>query len=118
MDRLVEDMIQESMSKGDFQNLPGAGKPLNLNRENPHMDKVTQKMNQILIDNDFQPEWILKQKEIRLLYFILNHKINIAENNHVKPIVLHYSFHYNYFVIKCSFKIILNIYIADIRRMI
>ena len=28
IDRLVEDLIQEAMSKGEFSNLPGSGKPL------------------------------------------------------------------------------------------
>ncbi|XP_052800891.1 dnaJ homolog subfamily C member 28-like isoform X2 [Mya arenaria] len=65
MDRLVEDLIQESMSKGDFQNLEGSGKPLNYSRENPHTDKITQKLNEILKDNNCQPEWIMIQKEIR-----------------------------------------------------
>ncbi|XP_052246983.1 dnaJ homolog subfamily C member 28-like [Dreissena polymorpha] len=65
MERLVEDMIQEAMSKGDFQNLAGVGKPLDFSKDNPHMDKITQKMNQMLIDNDFQPDWIMLQKEIR-----------------------------------------------------
>lgn len=65
MDRLVEDMIQESMSKGHFDNLPGAGKPLDFSKENPFMDRTTQKLNQILLDEDLLPTWISKQKEIR-----------------------------------------------------
>lgn len=65
IDRLVEDMIQESMSKGHFDNLPGAGKPLDFSNENPFMDRTTQKLNQILLDEDLLPTWISKQKEIR-----------------------------------------------------
>ena len=30
IDRLVEDLIQEAMSKGEFRDLPGKGKPLKL----------------------------------------------------------------------------------------
>lgn len=33
IDRLVEDLIQEAMSKGEFQNLSGSGKPLKLEQE-------------------------------------------------------------------------------------
>lgn len=33
IDRLVEDLIQEAMSKGEFKNLTGSGKPLKLEQE-------------------------------------------------------------------------------------
>ena len=65
-DRVVEDLIQEAMSKGDFNNLSGAGKPLkDLQSQNPYVDFTTNKMNKILFDNGFVPEWITLQKEIR-----------------------------------------------------
>lgn len=64
-DRVVEDLIQEAMSKGDFNNLSGAGKPLkDLQSQNPYVDFTTHKINKILIDNGFVPEWIILQKEI------------------------------------------------------
>jgi len=47
MDRLVEDLIQESMAKGDFDNLSGKGKPLKFRSPNPYVDFVTQKMNEV-----------------------------------------------------------------------
>lgn len=66
MDRLVEDLIQEAMNKGEFSDLPGMGKPLNTtNVRNPYVDFVTHKLNQILIENGFTPEWIQLSKEIR-----------------------------------------------------
>ncbi|EFN86330.1 DnaJ-like protein subfamily C member 28 [Harpegnathos saltator] len=66
MDRLVEDLIQEAMNKGEFRDLPGMGKPLNTtSARNPYVDFVTHKLNQILIDNGFTPEWIQLSKEIR-----------------------------------------------------
>lgn len=66
MERLVEDLIQESMARGDFDNLEGSGKPLKqLNEYNPYIDFSTHKMNQIMIDNGFMPTWITLQKEIR-----------------------------------------------------
>lgn len=65
-DRVVEDLIQEAMSRGDFNNLSGAGKPLkDLQSQNPYVDFTTHKMNKILLDNGFVPEWITLQKEIR-----------------------------------------------------
>ncbi|KAM7351183.1 dnaJ homolog subfamily C member 28 [Cochliomyia hominivorax] len=65
-DRLVEDYIQEAMSKGDFNNLTGAGKPLTqAQQQNPYLDFTTHKLNKILIDNGFTPEWITLQRDIR-----------------------------------------------------
>lgn len=66
LDRLVEDLIQESMSRGEFRNLSGSGKPLpSYQNRNPYVDFVTHKLNEVLIDNGFTPEWITLHKEIR-----------------------------------------------------
>ena len=65
MERLVEDLIAESMAKGDFDNLSGAGKPLPERViYNPYEDFTTHKMNQILVDGGFAPEWIMLKKDI------------------------------------------------------
>lgn len=50
MDRLVEDLIQEAMNKGEFKDLPGMGKPLkeNTNTRNPYVDFVTYKLNEVM----------------------------------------------------------------------
>jgi len=62
----VEDLIQESMSRGEFSNLKNSGKPLPSHQNiNPYVDFITHKLNEVLIDNGFTPEWILLQKEIR-----------------------------------------------------
>ncbi|XP_029459412.1 dnaJ homolog subfamily C member 28 [Rhinatrema bivittatum] len=65
IERLVEDLIQESMARGDFDNLSGKGKPLQKFSYCPHIDPMTHNLNRILIDNGYQPEWIVLQKEIR-----------------------------------------------------
>lgn len=65
-DRVVEDLIQEAMSKGDFEKLPGTGKPLShAQTQNPYVDFTEHKINKILLDNGFTPEWITLQKDIR-----------------------------------------------------
>lgn len=65
-DRVVEDLIQEAMSKGDFDNLQGYGKPLtNSQSQNPYVDFTQHKINKILLDNGFSPEWIMLAKDIR-----------------------------------------------------
>ncbi|KAJ2948882.1 hypothetical protein O0L34_g5812 [Tuta absoluta] len=63
-DRLVEDLIQESMSKGEFENLSGKGKPLKDQNLNPYVDFTTHKLNEVLINNGFTPEWIMMSREI------------------------------------------------------
>lgn len=89
MDRLVEDLIQEAMNKGEFNDLPGMGKPLkeNTNTRNPYVDFVTYKLNEILIENGFTPEWIQLSKEIREQKQDLQKKLAEARNN-VGPIPL------------------------------
>ena len=89
MDRLVEDLIQEAMNKGEFKDLPGMGKPLkeNINTRNPYVDFVTYKLNEILIENGFTPEWIQLSKEIREQIQDLQKQLAEARNN-VGPIPL------------------------------
>lgn len=64
IDRLVEDLIQEAMSKGEFKNLSGSGKPLKLEQE-LFVDSTTRRLNKVLIESGFAPEWISLEKEIR-----------------------------------------------------
>lgn len=65
VERLVEDLIQESMAKGEFDNLSGKGKPIKRDTYNPYVDFTTHKLNQVLIDNGFMPKWLVLEKEIR-----------------------------------------------------
>lgn len=65
VERLVEDLIQESMARGDFRNLSGAGKPLSKFEHNPYADPMTHNLNRILIDNGYQPPWVVTQRDIR-----------------------------------------------------
>lgn len=65
VERLVEDLIQESMARGDFRKLSGAGKPLNKFEHNPYADPMTHNLNRILIDNGYQPPWVVTQRDIR-----------------------------------------------------
>jgi len=66
MDRLVNDLILESMSKGEFNNLSGVGKPLPQLREppNPALDRTTERLNQILVNTGFAPQWVTLSKDI------------------------------------------------------
>ncbi len=59
---LIEDLIQEGFEKGYFDNLPGKGKPLNLNK-NPYAADM-ELANELLKENDLPPVWILQRNEI------------------------------------------------------
>jgi DnaJ family protein C protein 28 len=47
---MIEDVIREAMERGDFDNLRGKGKPLNLTPD-PLLDPMTAIVNRILRDN-------------------------------------------------------------------
>lgn len=75
VERLVEDLIQESMARGDFRNLSGAGKPLNKFEHNPYADPMTHNLNRILIDNGYQPPWVITQRDIREAAAQMRHRL-------------------------------------------
>jgi DnaJ family protein C protein 28 len=52
------------MEEGHFENLPGKGKPLNLD-SNPHADPAEDTLYRILSRNGCAPEWVELNKEIR-----------------------------------------------------
>ncbi|CAG5866115.1 unnamed protein product [Menidia menidia] len=85
VERLVEDLIQESMARGDFQNLRGAGKPLAKFRRDPNADPATHNLNRILMDSGYQPPWVSQQREIReaveqLRARLLENRARLLEN--------------------------------------
>lgn len=61
---VVEHRIWRSMEEGQFENLPGKGKPLDL-KTNPHADPAEDTLYRILSKNGFTPEWVELNKEIR-----------------------------------------------------
>ncbi|KAJ6826366.1 dnaJ-like protein subfamily C member 28-like [Iris pallida] len=63
---VVEQRIWRSMEEGHFENLPGKGKPLDLN-SNPHADPAEDTLYRILSRNGCAPEWIELNKEIRCM---------------------------------------------------
>lgn len=61
---LVERIIQEAMENGEFDNLPGKGKPLDLN-ENAFSEPGLEWAYGLLKRNGFAPEWIERDRAIR-----------------------------------------------------
>jgi DnaJ family protein C protein 28 len=63
-ERSIDQQIREAMERGEFDRLPGAGKPLDLS-DNPHTPADWQLAFKVLKDAGFAPEWIEQDKEIR-----------------------------------------------------
>lgn len=59
----VSQRIDEAIADGAFDNLPGRGKPLNLN-ENPNEPPDMAMANKILKNNDVTPAWIGNRKAL------------------------------------------------------
>jgi DnaJ family protein C protein 28 len=60
----IDKQIREAMERGEFDHLPGAGKPLDLD-ENPFAPEDWRLAFKILKDNNVAPEWIEIGKQIR-----------------------------------------------------
>lgn len=63
-ERAVEKQIREAIERGDFENLPGQGKALDLG-EDPFTPRDWQLAYKILKDAGMAPDWIEQDKEIR-----------------------------------------------------
>lgn len=60
---LISQQIEDAMRAGAFDNLPGKGKPLDLNK-NPNTPPDMEIANKLLRDNDLSPGWIADRKEM------------------------------------------------------
>jgi DnaJ homolog subfamily C member 28 len=62
-DWISEERIRAAMEEGKFDNLPGYGKPLNLD-DNPFEPEDMRMANSLLRSNEFTPPWMEFGKEI------------------------------------------------------
>jgi DnaJ family protein C protein 28 len=60
---LTEKNIREAIEKGEFDNLPGKGQPLDLT-ENPFEDPDLRTVHRLLRNAGFAPAWIEERKDI------------------------------------------------------
>jgi len=60
---LVDRKIREAMEAGEFDDLAGAGKPIDLN-ENPYEDPDWRTAHRLLRNAGFAPSWIEERKDI------------------------------------------------------
>jgi len=60
---LVDRMIREAMERGEFDDLPGRGQPIDLS-ENPFEDPDVRTAYRLLRNAGFAPPWIEERKDI------------------------------------------------------
>ena len=60
---LIEQKIREAMEQGEFDNLAGAGEPIDLS-ENPYEDPDWRAAHRMLRNAGFAPAWIEERKDI------------------------------------------------------
>ena len=60
---IAERKIREAMEEGAFENLAGAGEPLDLS-ENPFEDPSLRMAHRLLRNNGFAPAWIEESREM------------------------------------------------------
>lgn len=63
-DRIIEEKIREAQAEGKFNNLPGAGRPLNLD-DDPFEDPDWAAANRLLKNSGFRPDWLEEDVELR-----------------------------------------------------
>jgi hypothetical protein len=59
----IDRQIRKAIEDGEFSNLPGEGKPLNLG-DDAHTPEELRMAYKILKDNDLSPEWIMHGKAL------------------------------------------------------
>jgi hypothetical protein len=60
---LIDRLVRESMERGAFDNLPGAGQPIDL-AENPYEPPELRSVHRLLRNAGFAPAWIEERKDI------------------------------------------------------
>ncbi|OGN93713.1 MAG: hypothetical protein A2Y88_10875 [Chloroflexi bacterium RBG_13_48_10] len=60
----IEELLRKAMEEGKFDNLPGKGKPLNLDESNPHADPEWELAYHVLKESGFSLPWIETIREI------------------------------------------------------
>lgn len=63
LESIVEKALREAIEAGEFDDLPGKGKPIDL-RENPFEDPELRTAHRLLRNAGFAPAWIEERKDI------------------------------------------------------
>ena len=60
----IEELLRKAMAEGKFDNLPGKGKPLQLDEANPHADPEWELAYRMLKESGYSLPWIEEIREI------------------------------------------------------
>lgn len=63
---LIDEQIKDAMRKGEFDDLPGKGKPLKLD-DDPYTPEHMRMAYKLLRDNDLVPDWMVQSRELDTL---------------------------------------------------
>lgn len=74
LESLTEKSIREAIEKGEFDNLPGKGQPLDLS-ENPFEDPDLRTVHRLLRNAGFAPAWIEERKDIEAVFELARTKL-------------------------------------------
>jgi hypothetical protein len=77
-DRIVEEAIKKAMEAGDFDNLPGAGKPIQWN-DNPYTPEEWRIAEDLMKKNDLAYPWMEKRKAIEQKIVEVKQKIKLMQ---------------------------------------
>lgn len=80
LERIANEMIRDSIKRGEFSNLPGHGRPIERTYENPVLSTMEQKVNVMLGSSGFTPDWITLDREVRVKSKELKEQILAAWN--------------------------------------
>ncbi len=73
-DRIIDEIIKRAMEAGEFDNLPGVGKPIEW-KDNPYTPNEWRMVEDLLKKNDLSYPWMEKRKEIEKLIIDLKNKM-------------------------------------------
>lgn len=74
----IEEHLRKAIAEGKFDNLPGKGKPLHLDEDNPHADPEWELAYRMLKDSGFSLPWIETIREIEADLETARNDIHIA----------------------------------------
>ncbi|MEW5986880.1 MAG: DnaJ family domain-containing protein [Chloroflexota bacterium] len=77
LERAIEEIIEEAMAAGDFDQLPGRGRPLDL-EENPYEDPSWRIANRLLRQNGFSWPWMEERKEVETALAAARERLTLA----------------------------------------
>ncbi len=83
---LIDDILNEAMKRGDFDNLSGAGKPLQLD-DDSHTPAHLRLAHKLLKDNDLVPDWIAQGQALDAAFAALERDLRTAARRSADPSV-------------------------------